>query len=578
MNAVISSSNIKTFSSALTCLSRFSETFWLQASPRAHTGAAQLRLSAINQTNSAFCMFVFDNDFFLRATIPSNERVECQLALKPVLGILRTRAKTVERCELDLVDDADECRFSIKLHCHQGVLKTHRLTYEPKRGLLPTADPNPPHYICVNAQTAHEWTEHFLSSSKGGEITFWCGPDFCIVKSKEDEAPEVRGQMRRAIHTEVKIDLSEFKEYNVAEEAILTFSLREFKATATLAEILQVPLEISFSDGDEPVFIHLNVESVVAEFVLATSRGERPDADGVSKEAPPDNPRARAAASSHRPANPATQASESKGRAALREPAVHVPAPTASPYTQQKLVIHRPALMEASDEASVPSAESMSQSAPHLDVPMESTPHPGVSQRSSRHAASPPPLFFPGASQDSMIEATPLPQASLYNDGPQQTPGNGGVEEGHEGSFDDDFADADFAALDEVERSIQRGETELIGSQLVLRTASGREVSGEATRNAGESAQNADSDARRNGSTEFPEHRPQRSAADRKIRLERVSERDESGVDATAEDAAGSTGSRWHNGVGHDDDDSDDNDDDGQVLASRERKRFRPLF
>lgn len=81
MNAVISASDIKTFYSALHCLSRFSESFWLQCSPRTN-GQAQIRLSAINPTNSAFCMFAFDPDFFLNVSTESNQKIECQIQLK----------------------------------------------------------------------------------------------------------------------------------------------------------------------------------------------------------------------------------------------------------------------------------------------------------------------------------------------------------------------------------------------------------------------------------------------------------------------------------------------------------------
>ncbi len=43
----------------------------------------QIRLSAINPTNSAFCMFAFDPDFFLAVnTVDSSEKIECQIQLK----------------------------------------------------------------------------------------------------------------------------------------------------------------------------------------------------------------------------------------------------------------------------------------------------------------------------------------------------------------------------------------------------------------------------------------------------------------------------------------------------------------
>ncbi|SNX87052.1 related to DNA repair protein rad9 [Melanopsichium pennsylvanicum] len=265
MNALISASDIKMLSTA-------SAGFQRRFGYIAVLGL--IRLSAINPTNSAFCMFAFDPDFFLN--VEAEAKIECQIQLKTILSILRTRGRNVERLQLTLSDNSCDCRFSITLHCHYGITKAHRLTYSPKRGLLPTADPNPPNFFCINPATASEWLDHFLSSSRTGEITLMCTPDSCIARSKEEEIPENRNQIRKAIQTEVKIAVQEFKEYCVLEDTKLTFSLREFKATVGLAETLGTAVEVNFSDGDEPLFVRLRVENVVrGEFVIATTKGDR---------------------------------------------------------------------------------------------------------------------------------------------------------------------------------------------------------------------------------------------------------------------------------------------------------------
>ena len=70
--------------------------------------------------------------------------------------------------------------------------------------------------------------------------------------------------------------MEEFKEYCVLEECKLTFSLREFKACVGLAEGWGTGVEVNFSDGDEPLFVRLRLESAVAgEFVIATTKGDR---------------------------------------------------------------------------------------------------------------------------------------------------------------------------------------------------------------------------------------------------------------------------------------------------------------
>nr|CDI55089.1 related to DNA repair protein rad9 [Melanopsichium pennsylvanicum 4] len=71
MNALISASDIKMLSTA-------SAGFQRRFGYIAVLGL--IRLSAINPTNSAFCMFAFDPDFFLN--VEAEAKIECQIQLK----------------------------------------------------------------------------------------------------------------------------------------------------------------------------------------------------------------------------------------------------------------------------------------------------------------------------------------------------------------------------------------------------------------------------------------------------------------------------------------------------------------
>lgn len=234
-----------------------------------------MRLSAINPTNSAFCMFAFDADFFLNISTESKEKIECQIQLKNILAILKTRGRNVERVSL-IVSTAPACRFSMILHCQHCILKTHHFSYSPKRGLVPSADPNPRNFFSLNASTATEWLEHFLSSSRSGELCLVCTPDTCTARSKQEDLPDLKGGLRKSIATQVNIGMDEFKEYCVLEHVSMTFSLREFKATVSLAEAWRVPFEVNFSSANEPIFVRMRLESgVAAEFVIATTNAEK---------------------------------------------------------------------------------------------------------------------------------------------------------------------------------------------------------------------------------------------------------------------------------------------------------------
>ncbi|SAM83703.1 related to DNA repair protein rad9 [Ustilago bromivora] len=421
MNALISASDIKTFYSALYCLSRFSETFWLQCSPKIG-GQSQIRLSAINPTNSAFCMFVFDPDFFLSVTTESSSKLECQIQLKSILSILRTRGRAVERLSLTLSpDSAPIHRFTITLHCHHSITKSHNLTYSPKRGLLPTADPNPPNFFCIHPSTASEWLDHFLSpsssSSRSGEITLHCAPNSCIARSKEDEIPThtttgAGGGIRKCIATEVKIATEDFKEYAVLEEAKLTFSLREFKATVALAEGWGTGLEVNFSDGDEPLFVRMKSEGggVAGEFVIATTRGDRTGA-GAGTEVRDDPGQEQG----HGQQRETPQQHEQRPIAASARSSNASASRIKQPHRQASA-----SMASGQGETSLPSHPQPVTPLAHA-IPTESTPHP---QHLAKHpedegdADETQPLFFPGASQ---LSLQPTPQESAGEREPEQT-------------------------------------------------------------------------------------------------------------------------------------------------------------
>lgn len=368
MNALISAHDIKTFYSTLHCLSRFSDSFWLSCTPRA-SSSPSLRLSAINATNSAFCLFAFDADFFL--ALACAEKLEVQIQLKGLLSILRTRGRTVERLQLRLTTGS-VCRLSVTLHCRHAIVKTHHLTYEPKRGLLPTADPNPANFFCLHPNTAAEWLDHFLASSRTGEITLVCSPTSCIARSKDEEIPETRGLVRKSIATEVRIATDEFKEYGVLETARLTLSLREFKASVSLAEQLGVSVEVNFSDGDEPLFVRLRVESAVAaEFVIATTK-----AGGGGAEAS---------------AGAAAEAQERETRIAASVPS------SARSHSA-------PSHSRADPSSSLPSHAAPAPTR----IPNQSTPLPPAPPEDAEEADETQPLFFPGASQLSLHPTPPV--------------------------------------------------------------------------------------------------------------------------------------------------------------------------
>ncbi|KAJ3552577.1 hypothetical protein NM688_g4080 [Phlebia brevispora] len=145
MQASLDSTGLKHLTRALTCMSKFGDDVTLVAT------SDKLMLSTTNSSMSAFCRFKFDRDFFSRykctneplQPLDDDMRVMGQLLTKNLLSILkhRTVEKSVDRCELSLVDgaartqdenqntntpststdqDSLESKLIVRLHCKHG--------------------------------------------------------------------------------------------------------------------------------------------------------------------------------------------------------------------------------------------------------------------------------------------------------------------------------------------------------------------------------------------------------------------------------------------------------------------------
>ncbi len=200
-------------------------------------------------------MFVFDPDFFLSVATQASAKIECQIHLKVSPDSAMQHKSSHTDAMLfgggKLVDTVDSAvartdggtagarpyRLGLRVSLHRGAalsawhLEGASADVRAKARLAAYGRSEPPNFFCIAAATATEWTDHFLSSNRNGEITFACTPSTCVARSKDDDSPDPKGGLRRAIHTEVKIAVDEFREYAVLEACALTFSLREFNAT-----------------------------------------------------------------------------------------------------------------------------------------------------------------------------------------------------------------------------------------------------------------------------------------------------------------------------------------------------------
>ncbi|GAA5876592.1 hypothetical protein JCM1840_000819 [Sporobolomyces johnsonii] len=280
---------LKNFTRALSCLTRFGEELdFIAANDK-------LSISTVNSSRTAFGVVSFYPRFFVEYALddPSTQ-FKFSVTGKALLSPLKPRsANTIESCSITVGSedpgrllepgvDAGECRIVIRLHCQHGVVKTHRLTY---------GNPNVNNWARFNREQStsswtasskvlKEWTDHFYLRSGANaltdEITFYCGPIACRLRSFNDTSSEQNLSENdlmasRPLTTELVVDVEDFDNYDVPDEQIITFALKEFKAVIVLADLLSVPISAYFTHGGRPLMIQLAGDHSEARFVVATT-------------------------------------------------------------------------------------------------------------------------------------------------------------------------------------------------------------------------------------------------------------------------------------------------------------------
>ncbi|KAH8086341.1 Rad9/Ddc1, partial [Filobasidium floriforme] len=306
---------ISDFKKILQCIARFGDELHLQAT---HEG---IQMSTVNSSKTAFCLFSLAHEGFEKYKMTgkaaaSLEGIKCKLQVKSVLSVLgrSTSSQNILRLEMRIADpsrelksrrqgqgrvvdnedeseedvqsNSRESRLILKLVCKHGVIKTHSLNLGASPFLVATVDPATlTNLFVVPARTLRDWLDHFAASgsttAKAGteatgnvnrqesELGWYFHPEQIRVRTWESGSAA-----RRAISTELKIGVTEFDEYDVAEIVCLTFPLREFRAAITLADSWGIPLRTDFSTAGQPISLKLVTEHSIAELTIATTENE----------------------------------------------------------------------------------------------------------------------------------------------------------------------------------------------------------------------------------------------------------------------------------------------------------------
>ncbi|KAF8894106.1 Rad9-domain-containing protein [Infundibulicybe gibba] len=293
MQATLDAFSLKSFTRALSCLSRYGDELCIYAS------RDSLCFSATNSSKSAYCRFKFKRQFFVKYNVTGAQAEEVEEALtvtgqlltKSLLSMLRHRTveKTVERCELSIMEGAQptdsqeadedqdglESRLIVRLYCKHGVIKTHRLlllsSVSPMvPGLPDTANQSS---FTIGPKAIKDMLEHFPLSKglKSDPQLIWDFGESEVALKSQEYSSDNKGKSQ--LSTELSISVDEFDSYNIFSPPIsLAFHLREFNATITYADSMSLPLDFRFTDPAAPLFIDVEGDHSEILFVVSTSQ------------------------------------------------------------------------------------------------------------------------------------------------------------------------------------------------------------------------------------------------------------------------------------------------------------------
>eukprot|EP00088_Acartia_fossae_P037228 TRINITY_DN3839_c0_g1_i2.p1 TRINITY_DN3839_c0_g1~~TRINITY_DN3839_c0_g1_i2.p1 ORF type:complete len:460 (+),score=71.66 TRINITY_DN3839_c0_g1_i2:38-1417(+) len=342
MNYVIPKSNLRIFHKALQSLSKVGGEIYFEP------GQSQLMAKTINSRKTAFFVFCFKAGFFssINGNIQQQQDSEsnplrCKLQLKSILlafhSVVNTE-KTVESCILEFKKDCYQvfitknCRYQV---CQKFTLPT--LDHDTLKIDLKNTGSN---YWIIHSKNLTEIASIFRQNLD--EVTMTVSPDGFQLKTFVYSHEE-----KDQVNTEQTIEVEEFEQFHIEENASLTFNLKELRSLMLFGEAVGLSVKANFSEGGQPITFTLAEEPVLeVTYVLATMPDENSDTIRLMT-----TPRPQSVAQSRVPKNgampgsavPATTAAEKIQRHSTQNLSSRdqetLPLPSATPIPPPPIVI-----------------------------------------------------------------------------------------------------------------------------------------------------------------------------------------------------------------------------------------------
>ncbi|KAF9318387.1 Cell cycle checkpoint control protein rad9b [Podila horticola] len=223
------------FQAVLACLFKIGDDVTIEARPDS------LALSTINITRSAFAIFKFNSNFFESYTFDANAEnivhdvagpyLRCKVLSKALVSACKVRGNVeqkIEKCGIFMESAegvGENCRLTIELIFKHGFIKIHKLLYES----------------CLDNLQVIYLKESFPSSWRLTTPALMGLMDNFSMGSK------------RIGTTRIQLNKNSIDNYKLQDNIEIMFPLKEFKAIATFATTLRLPLDGYFDSRSRDV-------------------------------------------------------------------------------------------------------------------------------------------------------------------------------------------------------------------------------------------------------------------------------------------------------------------------------------
>ncbi|EDW79387.1 uncharacterized protein Dwil_GK20449 [Drosophila willistoni] len=244
MKCTLEGNNAKVIAKAIQSLSKVGKELYIEADQQG------LQLRAINATHSAVGSISFQRCMFETYNLPSSQYCYCKISMKVCLATFRNM-KQVEHCEMSIVEN--HTKLQVKLRCKLETMKQALIAIIDDQNINAAVSKEAsPNVIRGDFKLFMEISNNFNTNEE--ELTLEVDSNSLAAKNYIEGARVSDRFMR----SQLKLKSSEFDQYLVTKNTVITFCIREFRAFLLFAETLNAPLNLEFNEAGDPFLLKIN--------------------------------------------------------------------------------------------------------------------------------------------------------------------------------------------------------------------------------------------------------------------------------------------------------------------------------